>query len=75
LKQILHTPRVRGTEKRCYIYEEGFVPASMLKVGDRICEAREIGIFGKSTLFDARLVGMLIGDGSYGYNNTPKYSS
>lgn len=75
LKQVLHTPRVRGTEKRCYIYEEGFVPASMLKVGDRICEAREIGIFGKSTLFDARLVGMLIGDGSYGYNNTPKYSS
>lgn len=75
LKQILHTPRVHGTEKRCYIYEEGFVPASMLKVGDKICEAREIGIFGNSTLFDARFIGMLIGDGSYGYNNTPKYGS
>jgi len=34
-----------------------------------------INIFGNSILFDARLVGMLIGDGSYGYNNTPKYSS
>jgi len=52
-----------------------FIPAGELKVGQRVCEARRIPAFGAETLFDARLVGMLIGDGSYGYNNTPKYSS
>ena len=52
-----------------------FYPAALLKVGDSVCEAREIDVFGNTTLFDARLVGMLIGDGSYGYNNTPKFSS
>ena len=52
-----------------------FIPAGELKIGDRVCEARRVPAFGGETLFDARLVGMLIGDGSYGYDNTPKYSS
>lgn len=52
-----------------------FVPAGELQIGDRVCEARRIPAFGTETLFDARLVGMLIGDGSYGFDNTPKYSS
>lgn len=56
-------------------YEEVFRNAGDLKVGDRVIECREIPVFGKDTLFDARLVGMLIGDGSYGFHNSPKYSS
>lgn len=60
---------------RVTTYTEGFTPAETLKVGSRIMEERAIPIFGNDTLFDARLVGMLIGDGSYGINNTPKYSS
>lgn len=52
-----------------------FKRADELKVGDRICECRKINIFGNDTLFDSRLIGMLIGDGSYGVNNTPKFSS
>lgn len=73
LKQVIHTPRTQSSRVR--IFEEGFVPASSLKIGDRVCEAREISIFGSDRLFDARLVGMLIGDGSYGLNETPKFSS
>ena len=61
--------------RRKTIFNESFVKANQLKVGDRVCECRKIDVFGNSTLFDSRLVGMLIGDGSYGNNETPKYSS
>ena len=47
-------------------YQEVFRNAGDLKIGDRVVEARAIGIFGNDKLFDARLVGMLIGDGTYG---------
>lgn len=74
LKQKLKSHRVSGN-KRIRSFYEGFEIAEKLKVGDRICELRKIDVFGESRLFDARLVGMLIGDGSYGFDNTPKYSS
>ena len=61
--------------RRKTIFNEYFVKANQLKVGDRVCECRKIDVFGNNTLFDSRLVGMLIGDGSYGNNETPKYSS
>ena len=75
LKQVIHTPRINGGEQRKRTPEEVWVKAENLNVGDRIIEARYIGAFGKDTLNDARLIGMLIGDGSYGFDNTPKYSS
>lgn len=78
LSQKVHTPRTLSYKlgnKRKRLFEEFFVPASKLKIGDRVCESRYCGVFGNETLFDARLVGMLIGDGSYGYDNTPKFSS
>ena len=36
-----------------------------LKLGDNIAIIREIPIFGNIKIFDARLIGLLIGDGSY----------
>ena len=65
----------KNGNKRETIFKESFVMANQLKVGDIVCECRKIDVFGNSTLFDSRLVGMLIGDGSYGNNETPKYSS
>lgn len=68
--------RTKGIEGiRKVIYIEGFKAAGALKIGDRIIEERTVSIFGEETLFDARFVGMLIGEGSYGDNNTLKYSS
>lgn len=75
LKQVVHAPRVNGTDIRRRTPEEVWVRADELKAGDRILEGRYIGAFGSDTLEDARLVGMLIGDGSYGCDNTPKFSS
>lgn len=46
-------------------YEEVFKEAGQLKIGDRVLEARKVPVFGNATLFDARLIGMLIGDGTY----------
>ncbi len=56
-------------------YEEVFKYAGNLKVGDRVIECREIPVFGNDTLFDARLVGMLIGDGIYGEECGTRYYS
>ena len=71
-----HTPRInKNDNRRALYYTEDFVLAENLKVGQRVCEAREINIFGDGCLFDARLVGMLIGDGTYGFDSTPVYSS
>lgn len=54
-------------------YKEIFKEAGQLKVGDRVLESRYVKVFGNSELFDARLVGMLIGDGTYG--SSVKYCS
>jgi intein/homing endonuclease len=53
-------------ENRCFYYTKEWVNAADLKKGDVILCADEIDIWGNDKLFDARFVGMLIGDGSYG---------
>ena len=73
--QKRHSKRINGNSTRALYYTEQFQRADSLRVGDRVCECRAISIFGQDTLFDARLVGMLIGDGSYGFDHTPKFSS
>lgn len=76
LKMIIHTPRViLGQSKRHRQAEYVWSRADQLRVGDRIIEGRYIGAFGNDTLEDPRLIGMLIGDGSYGFDNTPKFSN
>ena len=42
-----------------------------LVVGDQIIMPGKIDVFGNENMFDPYLVGVLIGDGSYGYDKTP----
>ena len=65
--------KCKYSNKKLIGYEEIFREAKKLKIGDRVLESRKVNIFGNSTLFDARLIGMLIGDGSYG--SSVKYCS
>lgn len=75
IQQVSHTRRKDNPKLRNTSYHPIFRRAANLKTGDSVCVADGIDVFGNSTLFDARLVGMLIGDGTYGYNNTPEYCS
>lgn len=52
-----------------YDYNEcrvfNWINANILKIGDKVAIAKEINIFDDVPIFDARLIGLLIGDGSY----------
>jgi intein/homing endonuclease len=49
--------------------------AKDLKIGDRLSKPGKIDLFGKKRMWNPRLVGMLIGDGSYGLHRTPVLSN
>lgn len=69
LTRIQKSKRINSykiSDKRIRWYENKFVKSNDLKIGDFINVIDKVDIWGEDTLFDARLVGMLIGDGSYG---------
>ena len=49
--------------------------ADLCKVGDQVGIIDEIPYFGKKRMWEPRLVGWLIGDGSYGYDKTPRLAN
>ena len=49
--------------------------ADLCKVGDQVGVIDEIPLFGKKKMWEPRLVGWLIGDGSYGYDKTPRLAN
>lgn len=52
-----------------------WVETEKLKLGDQIIMPGKINIFGNEKMFDPYLVGLLIGDGSYGFDKTPVLSN
>lgn len=49
--------------------------ASKCKIGEQVGIIDSIPFFGTKTMWEPRLVGWLIGDGSYGFNKTPRLSN
>lgn len=49
--------------------------ADLCKVGDQVGIIDEIPYFGKKRMWEPRLVGWLIGDGSYGCDKTPRLAN
>ena len=49
--------------------------AANIKVGDKVMMPIEVPVFGKKHNPHARLIGLLIGDGCYGYDKTPVLSN
>lgn len=49
--------------------------ASKCKIGEQVGIIDSIPFFGTKTMWEPRLVGWLIGDGSYGFNKTPCLSN
>ena len=52
-----------------------FVEAENLKVGDTICVINTLPIFGQEEIKHARLIGQLIGDGTYGIDHGVRIST
>lgn len=77
--RIQKSKRIKGEpNKREKWYEYQWVRADEVDMYAQrntigICD--KIDIWGNETLFDPYLVGLLIGDGSYGHNKTPKLSN
>lgn len=49
--------------------------ASKFEIGDQIGIADSVQIFGETKMWNPRLIGWLIGDGSYGFDKTPILSN
>lgn len=81
LTRITHAPRAisyKEGNKRDFQYELKFVKAGDLKPENRqalVLSRGKIGTFGTYELEDPYLIGLLIGDGSYGYDKTPRLSN
>lgn len=61
-----------GKKRQRRIQDFQFRPAESLKVGDKVAEIGEIPIFGNKHVKLAYLIGMLIGDGTYGKRKVPR---
>ena len=68
---ILYAPKGRADRitingKRVRVKQWQFKPAEKLEIGDNVGIVNEIPIWGNSQMWNPYLVGMLIGDGTYG---------
>ena len=64
-----------GNNNRGRIYGNKFVEAKDLSVGNKVAIIDEVPIFGSNKMWEPRVVGWLIGDGSYGKNQQPRISN
>ena len=70
------TKRVPGKRSENeYMKQWKWHPAEMCKVGEQIAIIDSIPFFGTKKMWEPRLIGWLIGDGSYGFNKTPRLAN
>lgn len=65
--------RINGKKEQKKSWE--WKRADEVKVGEQVAIIDEIPFFGTKKMWEPRLVGWLIGDGSYGYDKTPRLSN
>lgn len=56
---------LKARPQRKKLKQVKFIKAELIKPGDQLMVINEIPIFGHKTLLNARLIGLLIGDGNY----------
>lgn len=66
---------IDGKRRRLFSKSVKFKEADKINIGDQIATINEVPITSTKELFNPRLVGWLIGDGSYGFNKTPILSN
>jgi len=75
-----YTPRMKDSdgkylEKRVITKKVIFKQTKDIKIGEQIAIIDEVNIFGNKKMWEPRVVGWLIGDGSYGKDKTPVLSN
>lgn len=80
---ILHSSRSMNSRPRCkennkkrlFKKTMSFKEASKLSIDDQVAIIEEIPFFGTMIIEEPRLIGWLIGDGSYGFDQTPRIAN
>lgn len=75
LKRMKELPSKDGKRKRQSLKKVEFKEAGHINVGEQIAIINEIPIFSDKEMWEPRLIGWLVGDGSYGINKTPILSN
>ena len=75
LKQMKELPSINNKRKRQSIKKVKFKEAGLIKLGEQLATINEVPIFSNKEMWEPRLIGWLIGDGSYGINKTPILSN
>ena len=57
------------------VFHYGFKRTDELKIKDRVAVIDSVPVFGTKQMWEPRLVGWLIGDGTYGFDKTPVLSN
>lgn len=66
-------PRING--KRPFIKKTKFVKAKDINIGEQLAIIDEVNIWSNKKMWYPRLIGLLMGGGSYNFNKTPVLSS
>lgn len=68
-------PGMRQGNKRFKMKSWGWKQAEDIKVGYQVGVSDEVPFFGKTSMWNPRLIGWLIGDGTYGKDKTPRLAN
>jgi len=75
LKKMSELPSINGNRKRKSLKKVEFKEAGLIKIGEQLATVNEVPIFSDKEMWEPRLIGWLVGDGSYGFNKTPILSN
>lgn len=56
-------------------YTTSFIETNKLKINNKIAVIEQVNLFGSNKMWEPRLIGWLIGDGTYGKNQTVRLSN
>lgn len=75
LKKMKELPSINDKRKRKSLKKVEFKEAGNIKIGEQLATINEVPIFSDKEMWKPRVVGWLVGDGSYGINSTPVLSN
>lgn len=75
LKRMKELSSIDGKRKRKSLKKVEFREAGKIKIGEQVATINEVPIFSYKEMWEPRVVGWLVGDGSYGINKTPTLSN